>query len=271
MNRKKLCKRLSAAVLAGTMLCTSVTAPKAATVDISPSKGITTMSSMLPLSTNVKKLSLTVNSSDGQRTYNIFAQRKINDKYVKLHGCAVSSLTTVLSAYSSRYAKYTPVNTYQKLEKKVFGKKAWKRNYNRRRMPVSLNGITKILKRNGIKATYVRKFKNAKAVAQIENHLRQGKPVIIEVDSRRQINGRRVGGYTHKWARSKHTMVLIGMTDTGKVIIADSAQRSWSGQMQRVKYAKMASLVTYMYPCTSNRKTNYYSSKSTSGGYILVD
>ena len=66
-------------------------------------------------------------------------------------------------------------------------------------------------------------------------------------------------------------MVLLGMTDKGKVIVADSATRSWSGTKQRLKLTTMNELVKYMIPCKSVSTSVYYKSVSSAGGYILVN
>ena len=58
-----------------------------------------------------------------------------------MHGCAVSSLTAVLSAYSKKYRNYTPVQVKNIVEKKALGTATWKRNYSKpvlRQMPISM-------------------------------------------------------------------------------------------------------------------------------------
>ena len=90
------------------------------------------------------------------------------------------------------------------------------------------------------------------------------------MNTRTQKNGR-FGSYTNKWSSSKHTMVLLGMTNTGKVIVADSATRKWSGKKQRIKFTTMKELVKYMIPCKSVSTSVYYKSVSSAGGYILVN
>ncbi len=239
--------------------------------------GITTPYAKLPQDTNIDEYVVDVNSANGTtRSYHVFSQgaSTLSEKsYVAIHGCAVSALTTILTAHSPKYADYTPTMTYQTLEKKVFGLKKWRANYSKRpakQMPVSLYGITRILSYCGIRSKYVRNFKDAKAVKEIENHLRKGKPVIIEVNNHRQTNGRISRKYDKKWATTKHTMALLGMTNTGNVIVADSATRLWSGTNQRIKYTKMSSLVHYMVPTKSKSRSLYYTSIKANGGYILV-
>ena len=239
-------------------------------------KTYVTAKASLPSHTNVKCLKVTMPNRKGPLTFTIRAQAGFDIKkksYLAQHGCAVSALTTVLGAYNKKYAGYSRVDVYKKLEKKVFGKRSWKSNYKRglgAQKPVSMYGISRILKKCKIKNTYVRRFTNASAVKRIENHLRKGNVVIIETNNHTQDNGIFRRAYNTRWAKSKHTMVLLGMTDNGKVIIADSATRTWSGDNQRIKYASMDRLVRYMIPCKSSSKYNYYHTTSDSGGYILV-
>lgn len=172
-----------------------------------------------------------------------------------------------------KYRNYTPNKTSRILEKKVFGSSRWNANYRKSlgaQRPVSLYGISKVLSYCNISNRYIRFFKDKTAVRQIEKHLKTGNPVIIEVNNRTQKNGR-FGSYTNKWSSSKHTMVLLGMTNTGKVIVADSATRKWSGKKQRIKFTTMKELVKYMIPCKSVSTSVYYKSVSSAGGYILVN
>ena len=74
-------------------------------------KTVTTPEASLPAESNVGQITVTVNADKGTRTFTVFGQHKKpwkKDKYLKLHGCAVSSLTTVLSGYKKKYKDYTP-------------------------------------------------------------------------------------------------------------------------------------------------------------------
>lgn len=275
MHQRKRSLRIGSLLLSIIMLLSFHTAVSA--------KAITTPYDSLPKETDVNEYVVKIKGSGNKiLSYRVFSQGGISRvgnalsvkrDYVAIHGCAVSSLTTVLSAHSKKYANYTPVKTYKKLEKKVFGVRSWRANYSKsknKQMPVSLYGITKILNYCKIKARYVRTFRDANAVKTIESHLKKGKPVIIEVNNHKQTNGRIYRAYNQKWANTKHTMVLLGMTDTGKVIVADSAYRTWSGSKQRIKFATMKNLVHYMIPSRIRSNSYYYQSASSNGGYVLV-
>lgn len=248
-------------------------------------QGITTKKSTISKQTDVKQYSVQVNSdttggasvqangNTGLRTFRVFEQGS-RSTYIRKHGCAASALTTVLSGYTTKYKNYTPEKTSRKLEKEVFGTAAWSANYSKSmssQMPVSLYGITKILNYCGVPSEYVRYFKDKQAVNEIEQHLLSGNAVIIEVNNRKQKNGKISSRYSYRWSSSKHTMVLLGMTNTGKAIVADSAYRSWSGSKQRIKFAKVEQLVKYMFSCKRSSNSVYYDSQDTSGGYILVN
>lgn len=184
------------------------------------------------------------------------------------HGCSASSLTTVLSAYAG--VTYKPTRMIEKIEKKYFGDK-WKKNYSKSRpMPISLYGMTKILEGYGVRYKYVRDFSDSLAKQEIEAHLRTGNPVIFVVAAK----SRKAGAVANKWTSGYHCMTMLGMTDTGKVIVADSVDRSTKtfGNNQRIKYASLGELIGYMFPCTNTTSTSiYWSGKASSGGYILIN
>ena len=269
-NRKKN-RKLISFVLAGIMMFSSVGVNAARVSD-----EVVTPSAMISKETAVDVYNANIQSGSGIRSYRIFAQVSNTYKknsFIAQHGCAVCSLTTVLSGYSKKYRNYTPAKTSKILEKRVFGTKRWKANYRKSlaaQRPVSLYGVSKVLSYCNISNRYVRFFKDKNAVKQIERHLKTGNPVIIEVNNRKQKNGK-FGAYDKKWSSSKHTMVLLGMTNTGRVIVADSATRSWSGERQRVKFTTMNRLVKYMIPCKSVSTSVYYKNVSSAGGYILVN
>ena len=212
-------------------------------------------------------------SGGAMRTFRVFAQGT-RSAYIRRHGCAASALTCVLSGYTDKYADYTPEKTSRRLEKEVFGTAAWSSNYRKSmaaQMPVSLNGITKILNYCNVPSQYVRYFKDKQAVRDIKKHLYSGNAVIIEVNNHKQKNGKISSRYNYRWSTSKHTMVLLGMTNNGKAIVADSAYRKWSGKKQRIKFAKVEHLVKFMYSCKRSSDGVYYDSQDTTGGYILVN
>jgi len=262
-------KRLTGLILAGFMFAASCIPAEAAYV--------TTSIEGLPSSKYEAYVTATVNSRFGKRSFHIFNQGmwgKNRKAYVPSHGCAVCSLTTVLSGYTKKYADYTPNMTRTTLERQVFGA-AWRRNYKRSvsaQMPVSLYGISRVLQKCGVRNKYVRSFSSDKKTENIlARHLRKGEVVVIETNNHRQKNGRISSKYDSKWARSRHTMVLLGMTSEGYAIVGDSANRDWAGNSQRIKLAKLSDLIAHMIPHSPSGKSFYYSGDKCYSGYILVN
>ena len=139
-------------------------------------------------------------------------------------------------------------------------------------MPVTLYGISTILKKCGIRNKYVKRFSSDKKTVKIlTRHLNKGEVVVIETNNHRQKNGRISSKYDSKWARSRHTMVLLGMTSEGYAIVGDSANRDWAGNSQRIKLAKLSDLIAHMIPHSPSGKSFYYSGDKCYSGYILVN
>lgn len=247
---------------------------------INPNNLVTKKES-LPSNTRTDQATITVTGYPNSRTYSIYKQNGKNNlsskfpHYMQGHGCSASSLTTVLSAYAG--VTYKPSHMVEKVEKKYFGD-AWTKNYSKkdtnksksRPMPISLYGMTQILNKYNVKNRYVRDFTDSQARKEIEAHLKTGNPVIFIVAAK----SRKEGAQANKWTSGYHCMTMLGMTDTGKVIVADSVDRSSEtfGNNQRVKYASLRELIGYMFPCTNTTSTSvYWSGKGSSGGYILIN
>ncbi|MCD8018575.1 MAG: Ig-like domain-containing protein [Clostridiales bacterium] len=261
----------------GTAKITCKTGQAVLTCDVQV--GIVTSMSSLPGSSKENRLEVTVQSYPGTKTYMVYNQggsatsnqSTLFSKYMPYHGCAACTLTTVLTGYVTDFdADLGPAYTVETIEKEVLGS-SWESNYAKysdstdddKSMPLSLYGITKVLDYYNVSNEYVRSFSKTAAVDEITNHLETGNAVIIEVTS--------VGSDT-TWTSGYHTMVLLGITDTGKAIVADSVNRSGFGDTQRIKYKTVSSLINYMFSCTNTTSTAaYFSGKASSGGYILVN
>lgn len=212
------------------------------------------------------------------RVYPIFRQSAAcygsRSEYMRRHGCACCSLTTVLAAFCEEEKDLRPETTVDEVERSVFGEEIWKKNYKKpmaRQMPVSLYGISVILKAKGISCTYVGDFADEDASRQILAHLHAGSPVIVETSRMRREGRRIVRFFDKKYAGSYHTMVLLGVDAEGLVIFTDSAFRAWSGGRQRLKRAPIFDLIAYMFPQKNVSDDHvYFSRKRNTGGYILV-
>lgn len=258
-----------------TITCKSGKAVLRCNVTVVSPDNIYTNMNLLPLSSKGDRYTVTVNSYPNMRNYTVYKQSAdINassfKKYMSRHGCAASALATVLTGFGKNVVP-KQITDENGLEYRIFGAASWKKNYKEKynddqdddkSMPVSLYGINKILNRKGIRTEYVRRFEKAEAASQITRHLKTGNPVVIEMKKGR-------------WANSFHTMVLLGITNTGKAIIADSADRADTfGNQRRIKYETVNNLLDEgMFSCTASgaSSTNCYFSTAGGGGYILVN
>ena len=213
-------------------------------------------------------------STGRQRTYRLFKQNAHNypdyNRYLAWHGCATCSLATVLGAYNSNYSGILPSTLINGPEKELTTDKDWKREHVNRslkqQMPLSLYGISSILKSSGVNNDYVRTYTEAEARTDILTHLKTGNPIIFEV---RQKN-KQTGKSNKRWTNSYHTMIFLGVLTNGKVIISDSVDRSWYNGGQRLKIVELSDLMRYMFPCTAFSESMYYDGARSDGGYIKI-
>lgn len=271
------------------IICKTGNARLACRLTVVLPSNITTPMSDLPSSSKVDRQKVEINSYPEKKTYIVYKQSGSTNKnsgkngvpynYMPNHGCAACSLATVLNGMGA--GGFTPIDVTETVEKNVLGQEAWKKNYANpnKQVPLSLYGMTVIMDRYGIKNRYVRCFPGAEiagdtqatagaAKQEIVRHLKTGNPVVIEVSKTNWVTGKQ----DKKWSNSYHTMVVLGMTDTGKAILADPANRDGFGSQQRLKYVSMDEMVQYMFSCTKLTSTSvYWGGKSSGGGYILVN
>ena len=227
---------------------------------------------------NEKTLAVVITDGDLSKTYPVFQQKAgIYDdysEYMTKHGCACCSLTTALAAFVEKYVDLRPDRTISEVERKYFSEEVYTENYKKvmaRQMPVSLYGISVILKKEGVSCEYIGDFEDKAAQKQITEHLYEGKPVIIETSRMRRKGKRIIRFFDKKYAGSYHTMILLGVDEEGQVVFTDSATRDWAGEQQRLKRAGLPELISYMFPQKKVGDTHlYFSRKRNTGGYILI-
>ena len=228
---------------------------------------------------NEKTLHVIISDDDSQRIYPVFQQKAgiygSYNEYMMKHGCACCSLTTALAAFVEKYAKLTPDLTIAQVEREYFPKEIYEGNYKKvmaRQMPVSLYGISLILKKEGISCEYIGNFEDESAIKQMMEHLYEGNPIIIETSRMRRKGKRIVRFFDKKYAGSYHTMILLGVDEEGRVVFTDSATRDWAGEQQRLKCAALSELISYMFPQKNKKDTHlYFSRKKNTGGFILIN
>lgn len=216
-------------------------------------------------------------SSDA-REFMVFYQKAMAygdlGEYMSKHGCASCAFTTVLRAFSDKHKDLRPDDIVKKIEPTYFKRAEWLFNYKRPmllQMPVTLCGISKILRAEGIANRYIKSFEDDAAVAEITEHLLSGRPVMVETSRKRREGGKIVARNDKKYAGTNHTQVLLGVTREGKVVYADSAGRPWAGSRQRLKETDLSDMINYMFPQQVPSNANYYIGRKRTGGYILID
>lgn len=212
------------------------------------------------------------------RVYPVFQQNAMIygefSDYIRLHGCACCSLTSVLAAMRRSKSRFMPQDTILQEEQNLLPRWEYDKNYDKslkKQMPVSLYGICQILQKEAIKCKYVASFRRQEALEIIDRHLRSGNPVIFEASRIRYKGNFPVSFNDQKFSGSYHTMLMLGYDKEGKVIITDSAQREWSGSWQRLKKADLSELMDYMFPQKATEHTPaYFQKRKSTGGFILV-
>ena len=202
------------------------------------------------------------------KKYKVFCQFA-NDyegynKYLRSHGCAACSLTTILAAYREECSNWTPYETITIAEKTVGGESTMKSNYSKshdRQMPITLYGISRVLNHYRIDNEYVTNVGNmGETKKDIAQNLEKGDPVLFVVS---QVN-RATGKKSSKWTGSYHTMVMIGMEDEENVLIANPAGK------KRLNIVSLEEMINYMWSCTDEPDGFYWNGKKRCGGYIKV-
>lgn len=222
-----------------------------------------------PVNTTADRASVFVKNSEGHiYKYNIYKQNSSFDtyeKYMAYHGCSACALTTLLNATVPELEDHTPDKVISEVQRETFGDEVFEKNFRKKmrsQMPVTMYGITQILDKYNVKNKFVYEFTNEAAVAEITDHLKNGNPVMITL--------RRKNGNT-KWAGTVHTLLLIGLDEKGNAIVCDSANKSWSGNNQRVKFGNVEELVKFMWSSSELSTSAYYSGRKGTSGYILIN
>lgn len=238
------------------------------------------LTDVLPEKITGKQLNLSIRRTDNREIiFPIFEQRAytygIYSEYMRRHGCACCSLTTLLAAFCPEWSKLHPEETIVRVERECLEETEWKKNYKKhiaRQMPVSLYGISLILEKYQVAHRYIGNFKDEEALQNIRKHLFKGKPVVIETSRMKRKNGKIIKFFDKRFAGSYHTMILLGIDKHEQIIFTDSAYREWSGEWQRLKRASLEELMAYMFPQKNQSDTHgYFSRRKNTGGFILVD
>lgn len=223
---------------------------------------------------NSCELTLLTGNDTKKRTYTLFKQNAHTydkyDTYLAWHGCSHCSLTTVLSGYNENYAHARPDHIIDTLEKKYADSNAWSKNYEkkslRHQMPLTLSGMSTLMKKAKVQNDYVASFRYPEARADILSHLRSGHPVLFEV----RMKNHRTKKSSKRWTNSYHTMVFLGAFTDDQVLLCDSVDRSWYDGGQRYKIVDLDDVMDYMFSSTKTTKKLYFNGAASDGGYIKI-
>ena len=128
----------------------------------------------------------------GTRKYKIYNQGEFGRSDISSAGCSITSEAIVLSGYGKSQTPLTIANDVEYF-------------------PRSIDDIAYDLTNYGVKSTAYTSSNRDKTIKDIDNNLKQGKPVVILV--RGNIDTRYTGG--------AHYMTLLGYSKNGKPVIGD--------------------------------------------------
>ena len=137
-------------------------------------------------------------------------------------------------------------------------------------MPIGLKGISKVLKKAGVRHKYVYKYTHTSAKRDIKAHLRSGNPVIFYMSK-------------STLTPNTHAMVMLGLDKNDRVITGDTVHRSasqWGKNNRLVKFnttkdaksTKVSKLVKFFNSSTSSldKVADFYNGPKGNIAYILV-
>ena len=228
-------------------------APEVSSLIKRPTYEVLTPEAWIRTNTAAKE-TMTVNTRNGKKTLTIYKQTYFDNATLRNNGCAISAASVALNLMgASRYASVTPLQAHMTLEKQAFG-------YMIEGNPLSAFGVQTLLAAFGVDSSYMKTFTEETAAVAIETNLRQGRPVLCWMGK----------GPDGKWDKFMHTICLVGMTDTGKIIAADSSNRSWAGSRQRLKLVTMDDILPYLIQSPSAGSNPYWTGLSKSCGILLI-
>lgn len=208
-----------------------------------------------------------VQTPTGNKVYRVYNQVGFGNSYLTQRGCSHSSAAMVMSAYGK---KYTPMDIHYGSANKKCSERYALKKLNKKvavtGQSLSVYSISKILRNVGIKNHPVYRFTRREATREIENNLKQGKPILI-MCHRKKVNG-------IKLANSYHFLVLVGIDPDGNAIVLNAAGGTVNTSQCTGKYKlPVKTLVkNHMWSCTGKKyKSFYFNGSENYGGYIVID
>lgn len=230
---------------------------------------IFTYKSAIPIKNKGDSYSIKLNTKLGEKKVTAYRQGAWGidaaGRWLKGSGCGVCSLLTATAPYVDKFKGMTPKGFYNGiLAKKELGEIS-------RTGSIGFGGMTKLLKKySDVTTKVVQTYKYTDAVEDIRKHLYTGQPVIITVRSQNFNNNNKTDKKYTSWA---HFIALLGMTEDGKVIVADSSLHNWSlggsGQI-RFKLGDLTDIVNHTQSISKPSSPSNYYTHSGSNGYMKI-
>ena len=197
--------------------------------------------------------------------------------YTKDGRCSWCAFATVLTGVSAKYKNATPL-TVQKAfgapKKHNMGGADW------RKCGIAVGGMAQVFSSLKIPVKLVPDFDSrAQLKKDLKNYLSQGKQIIILITGE-NAKTKKSGRYGSDG--SVHNVALLGLTETGDVIIADSVNRGWAfkkNHYKRFEVDSLENIVQYMRSTDSTKDNKrcrgkkgffYNDTGAQKWGYIVV-
>lgn len=205
---------------------------------------------------------LKISTPDGIKTYHAYSQKNYGNWY-RTYGCVTTAIAIAASGYGKNYSPFdihdgSSTKKYsERYAVTKMGKTAELRAYYGNKA-ISVRTASAILTNMGIKNKAVYSYDRAKALKEIRNHLKEGKPVIIKANAN-TYNGIRI-------ANLHHAIVIVGVDASDRAICINPGSP---------QYYTTITLKTLLYhhmtPASGNFNSAFMTDIKTAGGYILLE
>ena len=235
---------------------------------IKASTDIITERKSIPKKNNGSVYTQKINTIKGSTNFKCWSQGDFGSdeagKWLRYHGCGTCAFVTAIQPFFPKYANITPKTFYTSIMKntKKFG-------------AISQGGsigyamMNTIVSEAGGKTVICQNYTVDNAIKDIKAHLKTGQPVVITVRSRAFKGNNKID---KKYTSYAHYIALLGLTEDGNVIAADSSKHLWSldgtGQV-RFKIGNLRDILEHTQTYVNAKPTIYYSNAG-SNGYIKI-
>lgn len=234
------------------------------TLNIKKSSLITTARKNIPKKNNGSVYSVNINTINGIKSHKCWSQGSFGINWLKGSGCGVCAFLAAVGPLFKKYNGMTPKTFYKNiLEKGKFGE-IYKGG------SIGYGMMKTLVEEEGGRCVVMQNYTVKNAVEDIKKHLLTGQPVVITVRSQ-AFKGNNKND--KKYTSYAHYIALLGMTEDGYVIAADSSKHLWSidgvGQV-RFKIGVLKDIVEHTKTFSDPSPISTWYSNSGSNGYIKI-